>query len=178
MRLVEWNIGCVPVLDDGCLVGMLSDSDVLAAYAKACRGVTISVDSDPYVGGVMTVDVMSADHRTLAEDALAFCRSKHIRHLPVQDGDDLVGIVSDRDLRLSIGRGQLEGTPIGELAPTELVTIDAETRLSKAAEILIDDHIGAIPVVEGKRLIGLISSADVLNHCTKAFATVAGSTKP
>lgn len=175
MRLVEWNIGCLPVLDDGVLVGMLTDSDVLAAYAEACRGGATTILSDPSVDRVMTTDIVSADHNTPAEEALEFCHQKNVRHLPVHDGDDLVGIVSDRDLRLCIGRGQLEGTPIGELGPEELVTIGPEAKLSRVAKMLVHDHIGAVPVVDGKRMVGLVSSVDVLNHCAKAFAKIPGS---
>ena len=171
LRLVEWNIGCLPVLDDGVLVGMLTDSDVLAAYASGCRDASIAVESDPRVESLMTTDVISADHRMPAEEALEFCRSKHVRHLPLLDGDDLVGIVSDRDLRLSVGRGQLEGTPVGELGRDELVTIEPDAKLSSAAELLVRHHIGALPVVERSRLVGLVTSSDVLNHCAGAFAT-------
>ena len=174
VRFTEWNIGCLPVLDDGTLVGMLTDSDVMQAYTKACAGASLAVESDPRVEEVMTIDVLSADHRTPAEEALEFCRTKELRHLPLIDGDELVGMVTDRDLRLSVGRGQLEGTPVGELGATELVTVEPDTRLSRAAELLLANKIGAIPVVDGGRMVGMVTSADVLNHCTQAFATPHG----
>ena len=175
LRLIEWNIGCLPVLEDGVLIGMMTEIDVLGAYAKACMVGAPSVESDPTVDEVMTIEVVSADHRMAAEEALEFCRRKNVRHLPVLKGDTLVGIVSDRDLRRCIGRGQLEGTPIGEIAPDELVTIDPDSKLSGATEMLVRHHIGAIPVIESERLIGLITTADVLNHCTQVFATTRGS---
>jgi len=169
MRLKEWNVGCLPVLDETELVGMLTDSDVIGAFVKSCR---TGRRLDPAVSEVMTTQVVSSDAATPAEQALALCRAEHVRHLPVCEHGALVGIVSDRDLRLCIGRGDLEGTPIGELGPDELVTVTADAQLSEAAKILVHDHIGAVPVVDGNKLIGLVTSADVLEHCTKAFATV------
>ncbi len=170
LRLLEWKIGCLPVLDDGVLVGLVSESDVLGAYVRACRNKSIPRDMDPDVEEYMTTEIELADHGMEADEALEICRSKQIRHLPIQEDDELMGIVSDRDLRLLVGRGQLEGTKLGDLPLKELVTAECGTRLSNAAALLVHHRIGALPVVEGRRLLGLVSSADVLAHCSRAFA--------
>jgi len=171
MRLNEWNIGCLPVMRDISLVGILTDADVMASYAKACRHHASSIESDPYVETVMTTDVISADTGTPADEALRCCRERSIRHLPVTHDDTLVGCVSDRDLRMSVGRGQLEGTPVGDLASIEPIVMGLGERLSRAAELLASQRIGAALIVTEGRLAGIVTSTDILRHCTRAFAT-------
>jgi CBS domain-containing protein len=172
VRLLDWGIGCLPVQDERTLVGIVTELDLLAAYARACHGAVVAVASDPPVSSLMTADVLTAEPDTPAEDALAFCRANRIRHLVVQHGERLVGIVSDRDLRLSLGRGQLEGTPLSELLPRRLYTIEPDAKLSAAARLFVHQRIGALPVVEdGDRLVGLLSTKDVLRHCTRAFSS-------
>lgn len=170
LRLMEWRMGCLPVLDDGVLVGLLSESDVLQAYARACEDRSITGDADPSVEECMAKDVLCVDREIEADEALELCRTRKIRHLPVRDADGLAGIVSDRDLRLLVGRGQLEGTKLGAMALRALVTIAPGTRLSHAASLLVERGIGALPVVEDGRLLGLVSTVDVLDHCSRAFA--------
>lgn len=170
IRLLEWGIGCLPVLDDRELIGMLADVDVLDAYAKACAGSLVDVESDPDVTELMSKELFFAEHDTPAEETLAFFHEKHIRHVPVQADGELMGLVSDRDLRLCIGRGQLEGTPIGELVAPRVVTVGAGTKMSSAARSMVRHRIGAVPVVEGPTTIGILSAVDILEHCTQAFA--------
>jgi CBS domain-containing membrane protein len=170
LRLVDWNIGCLPVLEDTELVGMLCDSDVLGTYVKACRDTSSPAASDPLVDEVMTVDMVTVEQDMPAEEALELCRRKNVRHLPVMASGDLVGLVSDRDLRLCLGRGQLEGTPIGQLAHGTPLTIPPRTPLSRVAEVLVKGRIGAVPVADGARMVGFVSAVDVLNHCMNVFA--------
>ena len=170
LRLLDWRIGCLPVLDEIELVGMLTEVDLLDAYARACGERVLFVESDPGVSSLMTEDVCCAEPNTPAEEALELCRTSHIRHLPIQHGGRLLGIVSDRDLRLSIGRGELEGTPVSELVGDELYTVDAEDKVSVAARAMVQHRIGALPVVDRGALLGLLSTRDVLEHCLKAFS--------
>lgn len=174
LRIVEWGVGCLPVLDNGFLAGMLSETDLLEAYGAACSGSLVAVDLDPRVEEAMTRDLTVADHRTPAEEALELLRSRGFRHLPVMADGELLGLVSDRDLRLSLGRGQLEGTPLSELFSPRLHSVTPTTRLSKVARVLVEEAIGALPVVagedEGGALLGLATTTDVLRCAAQAFA--------
>lgn len=170
LRLIDWSIGCLPVLDDGVLVGMLSDGDVLGAYVSACESGSVAPDSDPRVADVMTRDAVTADHTMGADEALERCRARKIRHLPIMKEGKLAGMVSDRDLRMLVGRGQLEGTPLGELSSDRLATAARDMRVSEAAARLVQNRVGALPVLDGDDLVGLVSSKDVLQHCVSALA--------
>jgi len=176
-KMSDWGIGCLPVLDDSGLVGIVSETDVLNAFATACRTSTITVNSDPLVASLMSTEVVSTGPETPAEEAFEFCRSRGIRHLPLLEAGRLVGIVSDRDLRLMVGRGQLEGTPLRELAPRETRTIGSEARASRAAQTMVTHRIGALPVVDGDLLLGILTSADLITHCAAAFAKVGDAAK-
>lgn len=169
-RLLEWGIGCLPVLRDTHLVGILTELDVLDAYVTECEGGR--VENDPTVADLMSREVVTTTADTPADEALELLRERKIRHLPVLDGEQLLGIVSDRDLRLMKGRGQLEGTPMRELCPAKTHCIAPKDRLSRAAQLLASHRIGALPVVEGGALIGILSSTDVMTHCAEAFARV------
>ena len=80
--------------------------------------------------------------------------------------------MSDRDLRAYVGRGQLEGTPIRELVAPRIDTLEPGAKLSQAAHLMARHRIGAVPIMEDERLIGLLTSTDVLVHCTSAFAAL------
>lgn len=91
--MVECNVGAVPVLDGSRLVGVFSERDIMSKVVTRGRNpLTTSV-----------AEVMSTTLRTLApdsscEDAMVMMQAHGIRHLPVCDGNALVGFLSLRDL--------------------------------------------------------------------------------
>jgi acetoin utilization protein AcuB len=95
-----------------------------------------------------------------------------IRQLPVVQGKDLVGIVTDRDIRSFLSGSLLEGveareealnTKIREIMTTEPMTLSRDDDLQEAVEIMIDEKIGGIPVVdESEGLVGIVTYVDVL----------------
>ena len=95
--LAEKNIGALLVLQEGEIVGIVSERD----YARkiALRG-KASIQTP--VSDIMTRDVVTADPQTSVKDALALMTEKRIRHLPVVDGGRLIGFVSIGDLVKSI----------------------------------------------------------------------------
>jgi CBS domain-containing membrane protein len=128
--------------------------------------------------GLKVRDVMTApvttlkrnDKLTLADDLMQLGR---IRHLPVleDDGEELVGIVSQRDLfrgalAQALGYGQyahrklLDTFSVKDVMTTNVVTTSADTPLVEAARVLIQRKIGCLPVVENGRLTGIITEAD------------------
>lgn len=107
--------------------------------------------------------------------ALLIMRSQRIRHLPVVDGQTMVGLISDRDLRLSMLEMEQgpAGAPKGYYLPaltkvksvmiTNVLTATPEMPLAKAATIMSERKIGALPVVEaGNKLVGIITETDML----------------
>lgn len=93
------------------------------------------------------------------------------RRLPVVSAGRLVGIVSERDLREH--RGYFEHTKINGVMTENPVTVTPATTLEEAAQTLVERQIGGLPVVENGRLVGIITTSDIL----KAFLDVMGASQ-
>jgi acetoin utilization protein AcuB len=100
-------------------------------------------------------------------------RVHRIRHVPVVEGERLVGIVSDRDARHALpmhgGTGEhdcygkaLFDTAVERVMSKRPITIDPEASVREAAEIICREKIGALPVIEDGRLVGIVSAEDLL----------------
>ncbi len=123
-------------------------------------------------------DLMSTDVTTLkrneqlslADDLMQLGR---IRHLPVldDDGKELIGIVSQRDLfrgglARAVGYGQhgrrklLNSLQVKDVMVTDLVTTTPEAPLAEAAETMMKNKIGCLPVVRDRTLVGILTEGD------------------
>lgn len=123
----------------------------------------------------MTLKPVSIGPDEPVAKALGLMFKHGIRHLPVVDGDLLIGMVSDRDIRQSWGRtqGALKVTGDADLRETvsEIMShpaIDAgeKTPVQKAVELMVRHRIGALPVVDPyHKLIGIFTETDALQYC-------------
>ena len=112
--LAERRIGCVPVLQDGAVVGIFSERDVI--YRLGSEGVSML---DRPVREVMTSPAVLTAPDTNVLAALSMMTKRRIRHLPVVDGDSLVGFVSIGDLvKYRIERIEAEATAMREYIQT------------------------------------------------------------
>jgi chloride channel protein, CIC family len=111
---------------------------------------------------VMQPRVESLDVQMTVEEAVqAFARSHH-RGFPVVDNGKLVGIIAQSDL-LKVRDGDLElDTPLREVMTPKPVTVNLQQNLSDVLYLLDRYQISRLPVVEGRRLIGIITRADII----------------
>jgi acetoin utilization protein AcuB len=86
------------------------------------------------------------------------------RSMPVLKEGRVVGIVTDRDLRRHVGYS--DHTEVKMAMTEEVITINRETTISEAARLLRERKIGALPVVEEGKLVGIISNTDILEALT------------
>ena len=117
----------------------------------------------------MTREVAVLPPQATAGEALALCRERRIRHVPVLEDGRLVGIVSDRDLRSAtpaLGdptRAEALGRiVVSEVMASDVTTAQPEDPIEEAANAMREKKIGCLPVVEGDALVGIISSSDVM----------------
>jgi acetoin utilization protein AcuB len=107
------------------------------------------------------------------QDNLAMAHEKMItgqfRHLPVVYDGHLVGILTDRDLRHYVG---IEArTRVGTAMTEDPLTISPMSTVEEAARLLLLRQIGGLPVVEEGKLVGIITTSDVL----QAFLDLMGA---
>jgi len=91
--LAEKNIGALPVVDGGRLVGIFSERDYTRKVALEGRS-----SRDTRVREIVSAPVISITPQQSIEDAMRLMSEKHIRHLPVLEGDKMVGMISIGDL--------------------------------------------------------------------------------
>lgn len=131
------------------------------------------------VRGRMTREVVTASPSATLAEASALTRRRRIRHLPVVDDGTLVGVVSDRDLRLAVPapgtvseeeRGRILRTKtVGEVMVRQVVTVSPDAPVEEAAMMLAAHHIGCLPVIEDGRLVGILSETDLLRAFAELF---------
>ena len=117
----------------------------------------------------MSREVVALPPQATAGEALALCRERRIRHLPVLEDGRLVGIVSDRDLRSAtpaLGDPQraeaLSNIVVSEVMADEVTTARPDDPIEEAANTMREKKIGCLPVVEEESVVGIISSSDVM----------------
>lgn len=125
------------------------------------------------------------------ESAQTLMSLNNIRHMPVLDGQSLVGVISDRDLlgvMVQQRRGGCggragkayflpPGVRVHEAMTADPVVISPETDIEEAARLLITRKIGCLPVVDGERLVGIITETDILGVFTEILGLLETSTR-
>jgi acetoin utilization protein AcuB len=109
------------------------------------------------VASWMSSPVHTVAPETLAADAVTLLRRHAIRHLPVLEGTQVVGVVTDRDLRGTAGN-----TPIRSIMSQPVTVVTPRTGIDRAARLLFDQRIGCLPVVEDGRLVGILTQTDAV----------------
>jgi len=121
-----------------------------------------------FVGRRMKRDLVTVPPGATLEEAARLLKANRIHHLPVVEGERLLGIVTDTDLRNAMlpgGPGEESGAPrtVGEIMTRNVVTLSPEDTIDDAMLILSRQRFGALPVVDGGRLVGIVAKTDVLS---------------
>ena len=112
---------------------------------------------------VMTVVPTAVSPNVTARDAAKVLAESDVGPLPVVDGELLVGIVTDRDLVVRVLADDRDPavTTVGEIASTEVITVEPDVELDVALELMSSRQVRRLPVVEEGRLVGILSAVDV-----------------
>lgn len=130
------------------------------------------------VKDLMQSPVVSVSPAAGLDRALMMMQSKRIRHLPVVENDELVGIVSDRDLRLSMESVDIKKGPgrapkgmylpalkkVGEIMTTDVLCLNPDDPIKKAVELMHEKKIGGLPILEpnSRKVVGMLTETDLL----------------
>jgi acetoin utilization protein AcuB len=130
------------------------------------------------VRDVMRSPAVSIPAETSLQDAYRTMREHGIRHLPILDGSALVGVVTDRDLRLATSALSPNPFPTGSAVSTVMsrdpLTAAAWDPVEDAARVMREHKIGCLPIVEDGEVIGIITGLDLLH----ALIQMTGVDKP
>jgi acetoin utilization protein AcuB len=121
------------------------------------------------VSAWMSSPVHTVTPTTTAADSVALIHRHRIRHLPVMEGDRVIGVVTDRDLR-----GVAPETPVSAIMSHPVVVVSLRTAIEKAARLLFDRRIGCLPVIEDGKLIGILTQTDAVAALVNVMRTQVG----
>lgn len=165
--IVGKKIGGLPIVDDdGVLLGIITERDVLRMLAAEHSPLAVE-------------DVMSSSLRVIAPDSPIGTATKDMtkfrfRRLPIVSDDVLFGIVTATDIMRYLGSREVFGRlttgniaevmnlPVRTLMAGSLVTTTPGTPVNVAAREMLDKNIGALPVIENSRLVGLVTEFDLV----------------
>ena len=136
------------------------------------------------VGQFMSTDLFTLRPTDLVDLAASLMDWRHIRHVPVEDEKGhLVGLVTHRGLLRLLSRGSIapDGTSmtVREIMKPNPTTVTSSTPTLEAIEIMRRSGIGCLPVVDDKRLVGIVTSYDFLTATASLFKQhLAASARP
>ncbi len=133
----------------------------------------------------MRREVITIEREASLRRARRVMEHHHIRHLPVTEARRLVGILTDRDLRLaapsaisslsSRERDEfMDYIRVGQVMTRRMITVAPGTTLAEAARLLIRYRIGCLPVVEDRLLVGILTSSDLVAALAQILGADAG----
>ncbi|MBW2244126.1 MAG: CBS domain-containing protein [Deltaproteobacteria bacterium] len=120
--------------------------------------------------GRQLVTISAGDRLSTVEDIMTL---GHVRHMPVVQAGQLVGVVSERDLlraslsvlsehRDEVRRAFMHMVEIERVMSTPPIVVEPDATIEEAALIMAEKKIGCLPVLDGDQLLGLITETDIL----------------
>ena len=125
------------------------------------------------VGDIMSVSPVTIAPSTSVHEAQALMQQRKIRHLPVLKDGRLVGMISDRDIRLVLPspatsltvweiRHLLDKLTVGEVMTYFVMTTTPDCPVTEAVGRMLGHKVGALPVVVDRQVIGILTRTDIL----------------
>jgi acetoin utilization protein AcuB len=130
------------------------------------------------VSTLMTAPAITTSPDMPVVEARQLMVDKRIRHLLVTEGGKLLGIVTDRDIRLNLPSPAtslsvweinylLARLTVASVMTKPVITVDPRRDARSAAELMLYHKIGALPVIDGATLLGIITETDLLRAFVK-----------
>jgi acetoin utilization protein AcuB len=115
------------------------------------------------VGEIMNKEPITISPETPVGQALKLMQQYNIRHLPVIEDDFMVGWVSARTLREVLLASMLEVITVGDVMVEAPILVTPETSVEEAARLVHEHRIGGMPVLDGEKLVGVLTVNDLLS---------------
>ncbi len=161
-RMAEAGISCVVVVDGDRVVGILSERDLLRAVAGPLvdlrRVAVVQVMSSPVQSVSPSLSILTASR---------ILEARKIRRLPVMDGRQLVGIVTQTD----ITRGLITLIPlrcISDIMTREVATVATDATVTDAASIMATKRISCVVIMRQEEPVGILTEKDMIRRVVTA----------
>lgn len=115
------------------------------------------------VKNFMQKNVITISKDALLQDAGNLMKQHVIRHLPVVEDGQLIGFITERDLRQFFFPSQEKDILVQEVMVLNPITVNINASIEKAARLIHDYKIGGLPVLDKKQLVGIITAIDLLS---------------
>ena len=115
------------------------------------------------VRDAMTEDPRSIGTSASVVEAAQLMGEAHIGSLPITDDEQLVGMITDRDIttRVVAEAADLETTSVGDVCSRDVISAEADKDHEEALELMARHQVRRLPVVENGRLVGIVAQADI-----------------
>ncbi len=120
------------------------------------------------VSEIMSRELVTTTPDKRVGQALQLMQQHNIRHLPVLEHGRMVGWITSRDLREVLLASMLEKITVGDVMIKAPLSVTPESGVEEAARLIREHKVGGLPVLEGDRLVGVITMLDVIG----AFLTL------
>ena len=135
-----------------------------------------------HVEELMTSKVYTVTPHDMIDRVFFLIHYEKVRHLPVVEKGKVIGMVSDRDMYKALGPKSNSNAIEANKTGTELhvvpkkvqnimrrgvISVSSDTLASDAASLMADNKIGALPVIDGDKLVGILSATDILRVFSK-----------
>lgn len=133
------------------------------------------------ISDIMTEKVITLNHTDDLETAERIFKSKKIRHIPVVSGEKITGMLSYTDLlRISFADAVDEDEEsvdtvvynmftIEQVMAKNLTSVSSKATIKEVAEILAKKEFHALPVVDDDKLVGIVTTTDLINYLLEQF---------
>jgi len=172
--MLEYGVGGIPIVDDkNRIVAMITERDIMNHFIDKIMGVKVEE--------LMTREVVSINAETTIIDAERIMIEQGFRRLPIVSEEEIIAVVTAMDIIRFFGSKrvfqhlqsgmitQVLESPIIEISSKEIIDIHPQEDVSQAANLMRKQSVGGLPVVEGKKLVGMITERDFLKLLKKEF---------
>ena len=158
--LRKHNVSRLPVINNKELVGIISERDIANKLGSS------KYESMPasrlHISSVMVKDVITVPEAMQLGEVAKIMLDKGIGSVPVVADDKMVGIVSKADfVTLAVGIA-FDKITVKEIMTKDLTVVSPTERLVHARRQMIESHVGRLPVVEDEKLVGMVTSKDLM----------------
>ena len=158
--LRKHNVSRLPVTNNKELVGIISERDIADKLGSS------KYESMPasrlHISSVMIKDVFTVPQTMQLEDVAKLMLDNGIGSVPVMDDDKMVGIVSKADF-VTLATGiAFDKITVREIMSKGVIYVSSAERLVHARRVMLEAHVGRLPVIDDDELVGMITSKDLM----------------